>query len=70
MLSEDLAAASARKRKPTRKEKIILAELRNEKILCPVLECGKELRDVRGEEEYEFRTVFPSMYYMHCIALI
>ena len=41
--------ASLRRRKQTKKEKRVAAELATAKVLCPIDGCDKELRDVRGQ---------------------
>lgn len=39
-------------RKQTKKEKLLAADLLAIKIICPVLNCDKELKDIRGSLMY------------------
>jgi hypothetical protein len=49
VVSDESSFPVMRRRKPTRKEKVFAANTIIPKILCPIHECGKALKDIRGD---------------------
>ena len=61
LVSDESSFPVMRRRKPTRKEKVFAANIIIPKILCPIHECGKALKDVRGDTE----TITNALHYIN-----
>ena len=60
VVSDESTFPVMRRRKPTRKEKVFAANMIIPKILCPIHDCGKALKDIRGDTE----TINNALYYI------
>lgn len=48
LVSEETSLTGTKRRKLTKREKCAASDVPIQKIVCPVTDCGKESKDIRG----------------------